>query len=174
MFFLSLGDFSCREHCLGPERSQAATVSASGSTMIRTNTDPEKTIGLLLTTKKRGRSVPASSVSKTAPLGPERSQTAPGDIGSKIRSKTRRAERVAIGPFDQISFGINLVRRGGLEPPRCYPLAPQASASANSAISALRRTTSSCSFAQVARSAGSPEPSGAPARCPSKDCCDQK
>jgi hypothetical protein len=30
-----------------------------------------------------------------------------------------------------------LVRRGGLEPPRCYPLAPQASASANSAISAL-------------------------------------
>src|SRR5579875_3339462 len=29
-----------------------------------------------------------------------------------------------------------LVRRGGLEPPRCYPLAPQASASANSAISA--------------------------------------
>src|SRR5581483_5259388 len=32
---------------------------------------------------------------------------------------------------------IYLVRRGGLEPPRCYPLAPQASASANSAISAL-------------------------------------
>src|SRR5260221_13742164 len=31
-----------------------------------------------------------------------------------------------------------LVRRGGLEPPRCYPLAPQASASANSAISAFR------------------------------------
>ncbi len=29
-----------------------------------------------------------------------------------------------------------MVRRGGLEPPRCYPLAPQASASANSAISA--------------------------------------
>jgi hypothetical protein len=29
-----------------------------------------------------------------------------------------------------------LVRGGGLEPPRCYPLAPQASASANSAISA--------------------------------------
>src|SRR5581483_8157785 len=33
---------------------------------------------------------------------------------------------------------IYLVRRGGLEPPRCYPLAPQASASANSAISAIR------------------------------------
>jgi hypothetical protein len=30
-----------------------------------------------------------------------------------------------------------MVRRGGLEPPRCYSLAPQASASANSAISAL-------------------------------------
>src|SRR5215475_74407 len=30
-----------------------------------------------------------------------------------------------------------MVRRGGLEPPRCYPLAPQASASANSAISAI-------------------------------------
>jgi hypothetical protein len=35
-----------------------------------------------------------------------------------------------------------LVRRGGLEPPRCYPLAPQASASANSAISAyVKRAT---------------------------------
>ena len=33
-----------------------------------------------------------------------------------------------------------MVRRGGLEPPRSYPLAPQASASANSAISASRRT----------------------------------
>ena len=28
---------------------------------------------------------------------------------------------------------VRAVRRGGLEPPRCYPLAPQASASANSA-----------------------------------------
>ena len=34
------------------------------------------------------------------------------------------------------SFILFMVRRGGLEPPRCYPLAPQASASANSAISA--------------------------------------
>src|SRR6266851_2279683 len=33
-----------------------------------------------------------------------------------------------------------MVRRGGLEPPRCYSLAPQASASANSAISAHSRT----------------------------------
>jgi hypothetical protein len=39
-------------------------------------------------------------------------------------------------------FVLCMVRRGGLEPPRCYPLAPQASASANSAISALRRPTS--------------------------------
>ena len=31
---------------------------------------------------------------------------------------------------------LNLVRRAGLEPARCYPLAPQASASANSATSA--------------------------------------
>ena len=33
--------------------------------------------------------------------------------------------------------GASLVREGGLEPPRCYPLAPQASASTNSAIRAL-------------------------------------
>src|SRR6185503_4309895 len=34
------------------------------------------------------------------------------------------------------NHGDFVVRRGGLEPPRCYPLAPQASASANSATSA--------------------------------------
>ena len=33
--------------------------------------------------------------------------------------------------------GLPTVRGGGLEPPRCYPLAPQASASANSAILAM-------------------------------------
>jgi hypothetical protein len=33
-------------------------------------------------------------------------------------------------------FILNMVRRAGLEPARCYPLAPQASASANSATSA--------------------------------------
>jgi hypothetical protein len=34
------------------------------------------------------------------------------------------------------SRAICFVREGGLEPPRCYPLAPQASASTNSATRA--------------------------------------
>jgi hypothetical protein len=38
---------------------------------------------------------------------------------------------------------LNLVRRAGLEPARCYPLAPQASASANSATSAWVTLTKS-------------------------------
>ncbi len=37
--------------------------------------------------------------------------------------------------------GLTGVRGGGLEPPRCYPLAPQASASANSAILAMGTRT---------------------------------
>jgi hypothetical protein len=36
---------------------------------------------------------------------------------------------------------VGVVRKGGLEPPRCYPLAPQASASTNSAICAGRLET---------------------------------
>ena len=58
-------------------------------------------------------------------------------------------------------FVLNLVRRGGLEPPRCYPLTPQASAFANSAISVPRpsaRTPDSC--AGVARDAGMIQPGG--------------
>jgi hypothetical protein len=47
---------------------------------------------------------------------------------------------------------LKLVRRGGLEPPRCYSLAPQASASANSATSAgIRRVCCDYFFAGAGR-----------------------
>ncbi|MDB4931662.1 MAG: hypothetical protein JWM10_4146 [Myxococcaceae bacterium] len=46
---------------------------------------------------------------------------------------------MANGPEPQRFRAVTLVRGGGLEPPRCYSLAPQASASANSAILAAGR-----------------------------------
>src|SRR5215213_10954296 len=46
-----------------------------------------------------------------------------------------RATR-AFGPRRPASRPIRMVRSRGLEPPRCYPLAPQASASTNSATTA--------------------------------------
>ena len=49
------------------------------------------------------------------------------------RSGNRSGE-MENGPEPQRFRAVTLVRGGGLEPPRCYSLAPQASASANSAI----------------------------------------
>ncbi len=52
------------------------------------------------------------------------------------------ARQKANGPCKTGAVRYNMVRRAGLEPARCYPLAPQASASANSATSANSGLTS--------------------------------
>ncbi len=54
---------------------------------------------------------------------------------------------------------LSLVRRAGLEPARCYPLAPQASASANSATSAwVTLTNSYVSYFLGVAGVGAPGP----------------
>jgi hypothetical protein len=53
--------------------------------------------------------------------------------GYSLGTQKNRPQLIEIAAY-------KMVRRGGLEPPRCYPLAPQASASANSAISAKPQT----------------------------------
>jgi hypothetical protein len=75
-----------------------------------------------------GQYFEADGMTVTKNQGPKTAtKTATNQIARALRGSPRKALK---------SFILYLVRRGGLEPPRCYPLAPQASASANSAISA--------------------------------------
>ena len=81
--------------------------------------------------------------------------TPPGRLragSDRVQNKVqkRKGHRLNDGLLMYMSLRINVVRRGGLEPPRCYSLAPQASASANSAISAGKTIFSAARWAPLA------------------------
>lgn len=69
--------------------------------------------------------------------GPELGAEVRQDAEAEPQAQKVRVNRNTRKPRNLAIPGLSVVRGGGLEPPRCYPLAPQASASANSAILAL-------------------------------------
>ena len=97
---------------------------------------------------------PDASVSTTQEHGPENREKlhswgdrraidmlsmACKNAAARLRRPHPRADFLSYRPRD-----AKMVRPRGLEPPRCYPLAPQASASTNSAMAARHWLVGGC------------------------------